>query len=235
MELRVDQIAEHLRKIKDEQGEEAYRQALVGLSKNLLSQGNTAPFIQELLKTLDDSLDLEPLKAEAETIKAKREETKKVVEAVSGGKDMNQVMVETMRQQMPNLKTQAQFNLVMQTFEGLQIYLNAAFGQDNLQAKKAREALNTGLDLAPKLGTIVEQAADSPEIKVNPDFINPPKEFTEVQTQQQLLEEIKAITSSEQLSQWYLANKPLTDSILSTKLRNELFDSIRDKKQSLSN
>jgi len=235
MELTVEQIAEHLRKIRSEQGEETYRLALRGFTKNLLLQGKAGSFIQDLLQKLEDNLDLEELKAEAEKMRQQQEEVEEVTKTATGGRDPSQVMVEMMRQQIPNLKTQAQFDHVMKLFEGLHFYLNAAFGQNEAVLKKSREALNKGLDLAVQLGVMAEQAAESPEIPTNPDFVNTPKEFTEIQTQQQLLKEVAALDSAERLNQWYLEQKSAMDGIVSTKLRNELFDAIRQRKKDLAN
>src|SRR5690606_13496043 len=47
MEVNIDHLATHLKKLRDEQGEEAYRASLTGFAKNLLSQGETAPFIEK--------------------------------------------------------------------------------------------------------------------------------------------------------------------------------------------
>lgn len=235
MEVNIDQLAAHLKKLREEQGEDAYRASLTGFAKNLLAQGETAPFIEKLLERLEDSLDLEPLKKEAETLRVQREKAQQAAKDVANAPDFNQAMIGAMKQQMPNLKTQAQFDLVMRVFEAVQLYLNASFGGDDQGAAHARAALNQGLDLAPKLGVMAEEAAKSPEIPVNPAYTEEPRQFTEEASYEQLMKELDGIGSAEQLQQWYGAHKEEMDRIVSQGLRNKLFDRIRDRKKELAN
>lgn len=235
MEVNIDQLATHLKKLRDEQGEEAYRASLTGFAKNLLSQGETAPFIEKLLERLEDKLDLEPLKKEAETLQAQREKAQQAAKDVANAPDFNQAMIGAMKQQMPNLKTQAQFDLVMRIFEAVQLYLNASFGDDEQGAAHARNALNQGLDLAPKLVVMAEEAAESPEIPTNPAYTEEPRQFTEEAICDQLMAELEGLGSVEQLQQWYGVHKSDLDRIVSQGLRNKLFDRIRDRKKELAN
>jgi hypothetical protein len=231
MQLKVEEIAAHLKKVKAEQGDEAFQQALSGFAKNLLLQGETAPFITKLLELLGETLDLAALKEEAEQLKDRREKAQASAKARA---DFNKAMVEAMKVSMPNLKTQAQFDLVTQTFDVLQMYLNASFGQDDEGSAQARIALNKGLDLAPKLGVIAEQAAESPEITTNPDFVEPPRQFTEEASCAKFLQDLQDQKSSRQLTAWYEANRVAFDRIQTTELRSRLFDAIRLRKKELS-
>ncbi len=234
-EVKVDDLANHLKKLKTEQGDEAYQQALQGFVKNLLAQGETGPFIVELLKSLEEELDLESLTTEADEIKKQRSSAQEAAQKMADSPDINQTMIEAMKKQMPNLKTQAQFDNAVRLFEVLQIYINAALGQDDEETARARDTLDQGLDLTAQLAVMAEQAAASPEVTSNPDFTEPPKQFTEQDSCEQFHKDLGAINSSEKLQQWYAANKTAFDRVTSKKLRDKLFDSIRAKKRNLSN
>lgn len=234
MELKLDDIAAHLQGIKNTQGEEAYQTAVQGIAKQLLAGGDqTSEFLSQLLTKLGTELDLGPLQAEANEIKQKREAAKE--QPPVPNQDMNQGMMEALQRQMPNLKTQAQFDLAMRSFEALQHYMDAAFGCDIPKAKILREGLEMVFDLAPKLGEVTEQVGDTPEAVSNSDYVQPPKQFTEHVNQKRLMEELDKIGTMDELTQWYSDNKSVMDGIVSTRLRNELFDAIRVKKNGYSN
>lgn len=234
MDLRVEDIASHLQKIRDDQGEADFQTALQGLLKQLLVEEKNEPFVVLLLQHLNTTVDLEALKAEAASLRTKRQEAQAAAQAVSGGRDLSQVMTEHLKSQMPNLKTQAQFDLVMTAFETLQHYLNAAFaGSPNLA--KSRETLDQLLDLAAKIAVLEEKVQELPQAEKHADFVTPPREFTEHDKVKQLLAVLPTLATFEALQQWYRAEKPTMDSIVSLDLRNQLFDAIRSRRNALAN
>lgn len=237
MELKLEDMVNHLQRLKETQGEDSYKGALQALAKHLLAGDGTTPFLNQLLEALKDtSLDMEALKTEAAEIRKKREEAQEQAEKVNAatGQDMNQVMMDSIRQQLPNLKTQAQFDLVISTFEAITLYLNACYGKDTASAVRLREGINKALDLAPKLGEATEKLSDNPEATTNTDFVEPPKQYTEASSQERLLEELESIDSEASLQEWYAENKSVMDGIVSQNLRNKLFDAIRDKRKEVA-
>lgn len=233
MEIKLEQMVETLQRIRTDHGDEDFRRAVRGLGRDLLRKKDGEAYVGRLLQALGQpaGVDLAALKAEA------REDFEKQAGARQEAPPSNPVAVveAAIRQAVPNCKTQAHFDLILQAWQALQLYLNAAYGFDRDTAGKARAGLDRLLDLAPQLAATHEKLADNPEATSNRDFIDPPKQMTEVETQGKLLRELDEISELEALSTWYAAARPRMDGIVSQKLRDELFDGIRAKKRALAN
>jgi hypothetical protein len=145
------------------------------------------------------------------------------------------VVRQAIEEAMPHCKTQAHFDLVTQAWNALQTHLNAVYGFDKETAAKALQGLHQLLELAPKVAEAHRKLQDNPEATANLDYIEPAKELTEHHKHQTLLAELGGIDSRSRLQSWYISVKPILDGIVSQKLRDELCDAIRVKKQSLAN
>lgn len=210
-------VEEHLNNIKEKLGEDAWRDEVRRLAKAAVK---TSPkhedFWRELTKEFD-WLDFDALCTEA----------KSDPEA-----DPTRLVMQAMRQQMPALKTQAQFNAFMAAFDALRLTLNATFEGDAAKAIEGRSALNMALDVAVQVTEVGNQLRDVPEAatsKAADQFKNPPVHFHEYDEQKALLTELEAVVSEANLRVWYEATKSRRDKVVSQGLRNHLIDAIRNK------
>lgn len=219
-ELNVQQIQEQLQKLKAEHGEQVYLQARRDLALSLVLQ----PKGEEFIANAFPDLDVEELKAEAQ---------KRLEALPEGPATPEQVMLRLLQAQVPSIKTQGHFNLFTAAFDAMRTCLDGYFSGDMEKAKRAREALNKTLDTAADLKGILEKLEEIPDdvrSKQATEFLEPPKEFHEYDTQRQLLVELGAIQTKLELTQWYERTKPLRDRVTSQKLRNELMDKIRARR-----
>lgn len=226
MNLSYDQVVAHLRIIRASHGEENFHKALKGLFRSLLDKPGSDEYIQRLLTEFSCSVNLEEIKAE---VKA----------SLPVSKDLHGDAVEIVRQaieqQMPHCKTQAHFDLVLQAWETLKVYLEAAYGFDLDGMAMARGGLNRILDLAPQVAKAHAQVQASPEAVTNADYREPARELTEHHKHATLLVELEGIDDMDRLQAWYMSAKPILDSIVSQGLRDQIFNAIREKKLALAN
>lgn len=213
----------HFQKIRQEQGEAAYEKARHDFAVAMVMKEHG----EEYVKNLWPDLDIEALKEEAKTR----------FPQPPGGSSPEEAVLNAMRQQIPNLRTQAQFNVFMTSFDALRHTLNSAFGRDRTGFEKGTAALVKALDSAFTISEVVEKLRENPDAALSAaasEFKDPPKEFGEYDLQRGLLAELSNLGSLGALNQWYEASKPKIDRIVSQTLRNELFDAIRQKKAGLS-
>lgn len=226
MNLSYDQIVAHLRIIRAGHGEESFHKALKGLFRSLLEKPGADEYIQRLLTEFSCPVSLAEMKAE---VKA----------SLPKGRDLHSDAVEIVRQaveqQMPHCKTQAHFDLVLQAWEMLKVYLEAAYGFDLDGMAMARGGLNRLLDLAPQVARAHAQVQETPEAVTNPDYVEPARELTEHHKHATLVTELEDIDSMQRLQTWYASAKPILDGIVNQALRDQIFDAIRAKKQALAN
>jgi len=215
----IKQMLDQLATIKERYGDAAYQRAANQAAKLLISQGGEiAAVARDVLKGV---VDFEALDKEGPPTK--------------GGLPPEQVMVDALRQQMPGIQTQAQFNLFMTAFDALRLFMNSTFLNQKEAAEKARETLTQALDAAPTVTELSEKLGHVPEAAQSKEaeaYKNPPLEFHEYDTQKSLLTELVMITTSEQFEQWYGVNRARIEQVKSPHYRNPLFDSIRAKKAS---
>ena len=196
--------------------------SIESLARNIMASDQGADFIRQIADKLGDTtLDLEGLKKEAEERKSP-----------SGKSDQkgNQAFITALQQQMPNVKTQAHFDIVQSAFESLSLALNSYFGGEVDIAAKSREALEKLLDMASRVKDIDDTLKENPEATSNQDFVSPPREYTKQEYFDGLLADLEAIRTPERLKQWYAANRETLDGVTDLPTRNKIFDAIREKK-----
>jgi len=208
----VDAILSNLESTRNRYGDAAYIRAVEQAVKEVFRNGQED--LKAIVKeTFGDIVDIARL--ERETLK-------------TPAVDLKQAMAQQLKQQMPGLQTQAQFDVFMAAFDALRLYMGNVFsGQPYAQAK---EALLKSLDVAVDATKLSEKLGHVPEASTNPEadkYKNPPKEFGETEHFQSLMTDLDSIRSREQLNQWYSATKAQREMIVSSSLRNQLFDNIR--------
>jgi hypothetical protein len=231
----IGEILQRLSKIRTTMGEEAYEDAMYAVAVELYRRPHggealvldTFPDIEmDLVQSMVYPKEIEDLTSMARQPEPKQE---------APTQDM--MMLNMMRQQMPNLKTQAQFNTFMLAFDALRGTLNAYFGGETAAAEVARDVLNKSLDMAAKVTGIAESLKDIPEDQRSDQsnmFTAPAAQLHEYDEQRSLLLELGNVKTFSELQKWYLETKPRRDSIVSQNLRNELLDAIRHQKEELS-
>lgn len=146
------------------------------------------------------------------------------------------MMLAAIKAQIPNLKTQAQFNTFMSCFDALKTTLNAYFGAEYASAEMAREALSKGLEMAKQVSQVtsqLEEMSDDVKSEAAKEFTSPAKELHEYDVHRQLIGGLDAVGNIQALQQWYNDNRDQMDRVISQRLRNELFDAIRVKRAEL--
>jgi hypothetical protein len=145
-------------------------------------------------------------------------------------------MLQMLRAQVPNLKTQAQFNVFMACFDALRGTVNGYFGGEMASAEMARDALNQALDLAKglsEMATKLDEVPDEVKSETAKEFDTPAKELHEYDEARALMTELESQGDAASLQRWYDSNRQRLDRIVSQGLRNELFDAIRAKRNTL--
>lgn len=224
MDMNFDQVVAHLRKMKTERGDEAFHQALKNLFSALLGKPGSDQYIERLLEEFSVSTNLEELKAQVRASLPNTPAPSPV-----------DVVRQAIEQEMPHCKTQAHFDLVIQAWTALKVYLDAAYGFEREKAEQARAGLNRLMDLAPQVAAAHAKIQENPEATTNRDYVEPARELTERQNHERLITELQSIDSLERLNTWYESAKPVRDSIVSQKLRDEFYDMVRAKKHALAN
>jgi hypothetical protein len=217
--VQMGDLVTHFEKIRSEQGEEAYQRAVKNFALGMILKPRGDLF----LKGAFPDLDLDAIRAEAEK--------SKVASPAQPPENPQQVMLNYMKQQVPNLKTQVQFDLFMQCFDALRKAMNAAYGLDKPSYEQFKGALDLLMGSGLKVSQAVEQLKENPEASSNEDFKQAPKQFQEQDVQTALLQELGALKSGDELNEWYTANKDrIHGQVVSPVLRNALLDSIRAKR-----
>lgn len=223
--LKLEQVLAHLHTVRAQQGEAAYRGAIGEFVITLLNTPNSEIFLSGFLAAAAESgadwLDLEELRKEAVRRKAQP-------------KTPN--MAELIRQMVPSIRTQGQYDLYMQAFEALSLTMDNYYsGRD---ATVSRATLDKCLDMATQVTDLIEKAEQIPEEERQDavqGFVQTPRQFTEEEDQRRLLVELASVTTPQALNTWYLGERARIDKVVSKKYRDELFDAIREKKASFSN
>lgn len=248
MTIRVPfaQLLDQLEKLREEHGEELYQKARREIALSIILKPNGEEFVKKLLPEFD----IEALKKEAQghvplsSSEAGEMDTDEMRQETDEGPGqpmpptgkMSDMMIEMLRQQVPNLKTQAHFNTFMACFDAMRHTLDAYFRGDLKAAAQSRDALNTGLDMAGQLKTVADQVAEIPEeerSKAAQEHVAPPAQYTEGAESQVLTQELSDIKTLARLNEWYETNRMRIDKIVDLDLRNTLFDAIRLKRNEL--
>jgi hypothetical protein len=214
----MSDLVSHFQKIRTEQGEEAYQRAVKNFALGMILKPRGELFLQSAFPDLD--------------LAAIREEAEKAQPSPPPPPENPQeVMLNYMKQQVPNLKTQVQFDLFMQCFDAMRKAMNAAFGLDKTSYEQFKGALDMLMNTGLKVSAAVEQLKENPEASTNEDFKQAPKQFQEQDVQTALLAELAQLKSGTELQEWYTANKDrIHGQVVSPVLRNQLLDAIRAKR-----
>lgn len=218
-------VVQHLENIKRELGEESYRAEVRRLARQAIKMGGQHEvFWRDIIKDFD-WVNADDLKAEPDPIKQ-----------FGGMPDTQRLLIESMRQTMPGLKTQAQFNAFIGAFDAFRVVMNAIFESDKAKEMEGRKALDLGFKAAEQTTELSNKLRDVPEAatsKAAEEFKKAPDEFGEYDVQRQLLVELATLGSVDDLQAWYGRTKEQRDKVKSQTLRNALMDAIRDRKLSL--
>jgi hypothetical protein len=150
---------------------------------------------------------------------------------------MDQAFMQALQQQMPALKSQAQFNAFMASFEALRGLMNGVFAQNKEAEALYRDALDKAIDAGHKVTEITVKLEDVPEAATSREaeqFKQAPVQFTEYDTQRALLTELEGIKTVAALIDWWTANRARIDQVRSAGLRNPLLDLVREKRALLA-
>lgn len=225
--LPVQMLIEMLEKIRTAHGQAAYEKARDDIALEMVLRPNGEAFLNNAFP----GLDLTPFREEA-TQKAELAAQSEPVPQTP-----EEALFSLIRQQMPNLKTQAHFNTFVAAFDALRTTLDGYFTDNLGRAARAREALNKVLDMATQINKVAEQAAEVPPEDRSDnmkEYVEAPKQFHEYDNQRKLLVDLARIQTLADLHTWYPANREVLDRIVSKSLRDELFDAIRKKRNELS-
>lgn len=151
-------------------------------------------------------------------------------------KKAGEVMAEMLKQHMPGIKSQAQYDAVLGALDCTTMALNAILTGDPAKEEEALKALDLAFRAARKSTELTNKLEEVPEAvssKAGDAFKKPPAQYQERDVQVQLLSELLTISNADELNRWYAATKTQRDQIVTQSLRNDLLDQIRDKKRQL--
>jgi hypothetical protein len=228
----ADKIIARLQSIKEKYGEKAYKDACRDIARQALH----LPQSDTILRKFFPEFDPAELKAEIKEGKGPSVRIPDTPAMPSFMPGSDEMMLQMLKTQVPNLKSQGQFNVFMACFDALRSTLNGYFGGEMASAEMAREALNQALDMGKKLAEVtakLDEIPDEVKSETAKDLNRPAKELHEYDEARVLVVELEQIQNSEALQQWYDANRSRLDRIVTASLRNEVFDAIRAKRNAL--
>ena len=171
MPREFEDLLSHLNDLRTQYGEETYKNAATDIASSLIAQGG--PQEEFARVAFKDVVDFSTLEA-----------TPPVDPALADP------MLKAIQQAMPGVKTQAQLNAVMASFEVVKIWLNAVLTGTLDDEVEARAAFDLSLKAVRKATEIGQRLRDVPEAVDSPvmgECASTPKEFEEEALQQQLL------------------------------------------------
>lgn len=230
----ADKIIAKLQAIKEKHGEAAYKDACRDMALQFLN----LPQGDALLRKFFPEFDPEELRAEAAKDDGPKVRVANTPAMPSFGQmpGGDEAMLQMLKAQVPNLKTQAQFNVFMACFDALRGTVNGYFGNEMASAEMARDALNQALDMAKGLSEMVaklDEVPDEVKSETAKEAVRPAKELHEYDEARALMTELEAINDRGTLQRWYDTNRERLDRVVTVKLRNEVMDAIRTKRNAL--
>ncbi len=229
-------VAELLR-IKNEQGEAAYREAIRMAAATVLATGDKKSilFFSSFLDNLDLDFKWADVVAEMGAQKSTAASAPEPPTAKPLEPDMG-LFLKALQGQLPGIKSQAQYTAFNAGFEAFRAIVNGiTTGNAELEVK-GKEALAQAFEVLRTATSVTKKLEDVPEAATSAaaeDFKRPPAEFMEYDVQRALLSELERLGSEDQLNHWYNDNRRRVESIKTSGLRNALFDAIRAKKVAL--
>ncbi len=228
-QVKVDEILAQLEQVRKTKGDGVYAKARRDLALSVILNTNGEAFV----KNAFPDLDIEDLKQEAREMRQQQS----AFATESGGMSPEAMMMQMLKQQVPSIRTQLHLNTFIAAFDALRVTIDGYYTGDIEQATQGREALNKALDMARDVKMVVERLEEIPEADRSPQARTStaePKQFHEYDRQKTLLLELGRVTSRASLEAWYTETKPARDLITDQKLRNELHDAIRAKRNDLA-
>lgn len=223
---KAEEIIRQLQEIRDKHGEAAYKAAC----KDLARQALHIPDSDAVLKRLLPDLDLDELKAEGPPPPP----VPRGPAMPSFGGPEQMAMLQMLRGQVPNLKTEGQLKIFMGCFDALRLTLNGYFGGQTAEAEIARNGLNQVLDMARQISGVTEQLREVPveaqsEVarKFHEEFRPPSPGVDEEGVINDLLNSLAGVSMEAGFKQWYTHNREKVEQVKTLGLRNKLFDAIR--------
>jgi len=217
-----------LLKIKRErgkEGEEEYIQAVQEVAQRFMG----SPEGEAALRTLLPDFDFDAIKGSGKA------DTPPMPEF--GQTSQERIMLQMLGQQIPNMKTQAQLTVFMAAFDALRLTLNGYFGNSFVAAEQARIALDQALDMSKQTTGItskIREVENKSDTAKNFEVETlPPSNVHEYDNVKALMAGLGAISSLNDLNKWYAQNRSALDKIVDSKLRDQVFDAVRTKKQQL--
>jgi len=230
----IQEKIKEFQRIREVEGEEAFQKAVNDYAKDVLeNQGPGA--VQGMMETFF---------SEFQTKQAEYEEKAKKNAAQTDSRPtgtppippMDEGFLKAVQQSMPALKSQAQFNVFMSAFEALRGVMQSIFVGNLAAAERFKEVLSQSFEAAEKATELTEKLQEVPEAatsKLSQEYKEPPRQFTEYDAQRQLMTELEAIQSLQELTSWWNQNRRRIDEVRSPMLRNPLIDAVRSKKSTL--
>lgn len=220
--INIEALISQLRQVREDKGETAFQEAIQNVAEQIIHQ----PEGEAFLKAAIPGINVEELKARM---------TSK--QSAGTGSSPDESMRKMLAMQVPNMKTQAQFNAFMVCFDALRATLNADFGGQTASAEMAREILGKALDMAKQVTEAVERLNEMPDeakSEAAKEFTQPAKELHEYDTCKRLVGELEGLQSSADLKKWWADNRQTIDEVVSTEPRNELMDAVRARRNALA-
>lgn len=212
----MTKVEDYLNAIRESKGDDAWKSEVVRLAKEAIK---TSPKHEQYWKNLTagyDWLDWEALKKD--------------------GDSMQETIASLIQQQMPALKSQAQYDAVSGTLQAVQHLINSILESSKLREQEAAKALDLSLEAlrtATELTLKLEEVPEAVSSSAGDAFKNPPAQFSEVELVGELLSQLLDHATVEDLNQWYANTKEQRDKVVTQSLRNELLDAIRRRRNQL--
>jgi len=232
------EMLQSFHKIREEQGEAAFESAVKDFATKAIENG------EDFLPGMTNAAmqDFAKKQAEYNEAAAKRKaeqdaQAEKIRQAKKSDVEVDRGFIEMIQASMPAIKSQAQFNAFLASFEALRGVMNAIFARDTQNEKAYTEALLKSLQAAKQTTELTEKLQDVPdaaESKLADEFKKPPRQFGEYDIQRALMTELAQIDSLDNLTRWWAENRGRIDEVVSPSLRNPLIDAVREKKSKLA-
>lgn len=228
--MNVDALSTFVTKLNDirkRYGDGPWREAMIKFGVDCLNAGGqTERFAKELINGLaEEGLSWAQVEAAA------AEPPK------SPAPTMDEMFMKALQQQLPGLKSQAQFTAFQGAFEAFRAISNAILAKNKEAETTAKEALEKGFETLRMATDLTQKLEDVPEAATSAEaeeFKRPPAEFQEYDVQRSLLSELSKISTLSELNEWWKTNRQRVDQVKSPSLRNPLIDLVREKKAHLA-
>lgn len=148
-----------------------------------------------------------------------------------------ELFIRALQQQLPGIKSQAQFTAFQASFEAFRATINGILERNPAGESAGREALQKSFETMRVATDLTQKLADVPEAATSKEaeaFKQPPAEFAEYDIQRRLLSELGTLHTLSALIEWWADNRANIDLVKSPTLRNPLIDLVREKKARLA-